>query len=1187
MSQGNKTDQTGKKPGKVPEDPLGSVDPILSTSVDVDEHLLPNLPKLTGADVPINAPPEEDLPEAEPIVQPPDTADAASFPLDDHVIVPGPDGPMCPIAARKARRRRRLKWHVSIWSILLILLAILFVVILSMSMTGRVVSLPNWMTERIEAGINAQTDRADLSLHRVDLGISPHGIPRLRLVDVGVRDLTGLEVARLNAVEGGLRLSDALRGNLKPAWLRLFGAQVTLRRRANGEFDLTFGTGGGATGDLASILDLIDSEFTNGSLADLQDISTEGLTITLEDARSGRLWQVTDGRMKVTHNDEAVDITVSFDVFNQTEELAETVLGFRAFKGRSGASLTATFKNARAVDIAAQSPVLAFLGVVDAPISGALHTVISDAGTIGDLAGTLEFGAGAVRPDPGVEPIEFEGGKVYLDYDPERERLDFTELSVTTDWGEARIEGQAYLRGWDAGWPTEMIGQLDLTSALINPPGVFEAPVALTGGGADFRLRLAPFTLEIGSLSVIQSDLRLTGSGRAAADARGWDAALQLHADKVLPEHVVAFWPIHKTTRTRDWIIKSVFDGQLTNATAAVRLLPGAKPDLSLTAEFSGMHAQVVKGMVPVKDVAGRLSIYNKQLVAAADTGHVQPEGHGAIDLAGTVFVIDDITQKPSPARVDLALRGDVPSALALLDKPPYRIFKTSKTIGADLARGGQFDLTGQVDLVLKPKLAPGEVRYDIAATLRDVVSEKLVPDHQLRLRRATVTAGNSGIELSGQGRLDSAPVTARWVQDLSSPDARGRSQVTGTVTLSDAALRDLNIIAPNGAVQGQAEARFQVDLAADNAPRLSLRSDLKGMGLSIGSLGWSKPKNSTGSLAVDAILSKPAQVTRLDVEAPGLSAQGKVYLSPGGGLDAAQFDRVQLGGWLDAPVTLTGRGAGQPLAISVTGGEVDMRRATLGSGTRGSVPGAVPISLILDRLVISSGITLTQFEGNFVQNNGTSGTFRARVGGGARIKGTAAPQANGTAFRISATDAGAVLRDAGVFKTAHEGQMELILTPGGGKGVYEGELKIKSVDIKNAPAMAELLSAVSVVGLLQQLGGKGISFTDVEARFRLDPDKVTIYRSSAAGHSMGISMDGYYHLGTGQMEMQGVVSPFFIVNSAGRLFARKGEGLIGFNYTLKGTPEAPDVGVNPLSLFTPGMFRDIFRRSPPPKPDQ
>jgi hypothetical protein len=47
-------------------------------------------------------------------------------------------------------------------------------------------------------------------------------------------------------------------------------------------------------------------------------------------------------------------------------------------------------------------------------------------------------------------------------------------------------------------------------------------------------------------------------------------------------------------------------------------------------------------------------------------------------------------------------------------------------------------------------------------------------------------------------------------------------------------------------------------------------------------------------------------------------------------------------------------------------------------------------------------------------------------------------------------------------------------------------------------------------------------------------------------------------------------------------VLTRRGEGLFGFNYRLRGTADDPQVSVNPLSILTPGMFRDIFRRPPP-----
>ena len=63
---------------------------------------------------------------------------------------------------------------------------------------------------------------------------------------------------------------------------------------------------------------------------------------------------------------------------------------------------------------------------------------------------------------------------------------------------------------------------------------------------------------------------------------------------------------------------------------------------------------------------------------------------------------------------------------------------------------------------------------------------------------------------------------------------------------------------------------------------------------------------------------------------------------------------------------------------------------------------------------------------------------------------------------------------------------------------------------------------------------------------------------------------------------MRGVISPVYIINSIGAGLTRKGEGLLGFNYSLRGTTEDPKVSVNPLSALMPGGLREIFRPQAP-----
>ncbi|MDE9449195.1 hypothetical protein J3R80_01770 [Aliiroseovarius sp. Z3] len=1141
----------------------------------------------------------EDVGSADTVTDSTPLAATARFPrrrkargLEKHEICP----------ERRARRRKRLKWHFGIWSFLLVVLATLFLALLSMSVTGHVFVLPKWATERIEEKINNQTNRVKLSLSQVELGVTRLGLPRLRLVDLGVKDETGLEIGRLNAVEGSLLLRPVLSGRVEPATLSLRGAQITIRRSRDGSFDLSLGQGIGASGDLASVLDRIDAVFTTGILSNSERISATNLTLTLEDARSGRLWQVTDGALSITQSDQAVDMTLSFDVFNQTEELAETVLGFRSVKGSSSARLTATFKNARARDIAAQTPLLTFLGLVDAPISGALRTVIDDTGQVSGLAGTLEFGAGSLSPDPAAKPVKFNGGKVYLDYDPERERMNFAQASLQSDWGEVQADGHSYLRGWVGGWPTELLGQLNVTHARISPPDIFENPLLLGQGSADFRLNLNPFRVDVGQFAITHDGALATGRARIGVGSDGWSVAIDAAADQVNPGQVTAFWPLTNGARTRVWARDNVTKGRFTNVNVAWRKEQDRPAHTALSATFDGVTVRAVKEMVPIENASGQFTIDGRRLVVTADHGVLRPLDRngkvaGVLDAAGTSFVIPQMGRRPEdptaprppvPAWVDLSVSGPLTAALHLLDDKPFRIFRDTPegAIGPDMA-SGRVELGGRIDIEMQRKAPRSAIDYQLAGTLSAVKSDTIVNGRPLELPTADLTVNTDGISISGQGRLSGVPVTGTWAQSFDGDASSGRSTVTGNMTLDQTFLEAFSIGLPADSVTGSTEASYKVALARGEAPRITLDAPLNGVGLNISALGWSKSKGSSGALSLSGKLGSVPVIEELSLRAPGLDANGSVIMAEGGGLVAAQFDRVTLGGWLDAPVTLTGRGEGKPVSVTVKGGTVDMRKTTLGSGKGGGSGGEpVPISLLLDRLIISEGITITGFDGDFTQTGGgLNGTFRGQIGGGPAIRGTAAPQPNGTAFRLTSKSAGGVLRAAGVLKNARKGEMELILAPGGRKGVYDGDLKIKNIDVHDAPAMAELLSAISVVGLLQQLGGQGIPFTDVDARFRLDPDKITIYEGAATGHSMGISMDGYYFLGSGQLDMQGVISPFYVVNSAGRIFARKGEGLVGFNYTLKGTASDPKVGVNPLSLFTPGFFRDIFRRNPPPRP--
>ncbi|MEL6587879.1 MAG: AsmA-like C-terminal region-containing protein, partial [Pseudomonadota bacterium] len=297
------------------------------------------------------------------------------------------------------------------------------------------------------------------------------------------------------------------------------------------------------------------------------------------------------------------------------------------------------------------------------------------------------------------------------------------------------------------------------------------------------------------------------------------------------------------------------------------------------------------------------------------------------------------------------------------------------------------------------------------------------------------------------------------------------------------------------------------------------------------------------------------------------------------GDLRRARLNRVDTG-WFRGPVVFTGRGRDVPPAIAIQGGTADLRQALLIGEDSGGDGDSAPLDVALSRLVVTDGIALTDLRATL---RGGGGQFRGSINGAQPIEGVLAPQSGGSAVQIRSSDAGAVLRAADFFKDARGGDLSLTLRPTDQDGQYSGALRMANLRVRNAPALASLLQALSVVGILEQLGGDGLFFQTVESDFTLRPNDIVVRRASAVGPSMSITADGTFDSTRKALDMQGVISPIYLVNGLfGALFARRDEGLFGFTYRLQGAVDNPQVSVNPLSILTPGVFRDIFRRPPP-----
>src|SRR5207248_336792 len=86
-------------------------------------------------------------------------------------------------------------------------------------------------------------------------------------------------------------------------------------------------------------------------------------------------------------------------------------------------------------------------------------------------------------------------------------------------------------------------------------------------------------------------------------------------------------------------------------------------------------------------------------------------------------------------------------------------------------------------------------------------------------------------------------------------------------------------------------------------------------------------------------------------------------------------------------------------------------------------------------------------------------------------------------------------------------------------------------------------------------------------------------------GGAIGATGNGVADLGRDRLDLQGTIVPAYALNSilgivpiiGPALLGGEGQGLFAANYQVTGSAADPQVSVNPLSAFVPGLLRRLI----------
>ncbi|MGR3501473.1 hypothetical protein [Pseudaestuariivita sp.] len=1087
-----------------------------------------------------------------------------------------------------ARARRRALPRALLWLLCVAFVGGVAAAGFALTLPGRSFVAPAWIEARVEARLQELLPQTDVRVARMRVAFERNLSPRIGLEDVELADTSGFTRLSLTDLDVGVSLAAATEGAVRARDLRVSGVVIAAARARDGSLNFAFGQSGAARqfDSLGDALAAVSAVFDDPRLGALREVQLDGVTLRYDDARAGRNWTVDGGRVALQRQGTRVALSGDFAVLGGRSVAASLGTSLTTDLETGETAFTLNVRDVAARDLASQAPALAWLEVLRASISGSLSGGFDADGALQPLRAALQLSNGALQPTDATDPVPFRLARTTLTYDPGTDVIAISQLDIDSAWAALGATGQVLLGARRNGLPEDFTAQLRFGRIVANPAGLYEEAQVIAGADLDFKIALDPFELTIGQARLRSGEMPITARGRVAAGQAGWLWGVEAAAPSLSWETVARHWPEALYPNTRRWLSANLEAAALRGVQFALRRTGPAREDRDflLSFGFDGAEVGVVRGLPPVTGAAGQFTLERGRLAITTVSGGVDAPQGGRVELGGSTFVIPDVRQKPSRGEVALRGEGPVTAILSLLDQEPFGyITKAGQQV--TLAKSGTARFDGQIALPVGTRPGPGEVAFAFDAVARDVASDVLVKGRSLTARRLDIRVDNGGLRVAGAVDLSGVPFDGAFEQPFAQGGAPGK--VTGEVTVSDAALRSFGVRLPQGYVSGSGPADVEITLARGQAPTFDVRSRLSGIGLRLDPIGWRLGRETRGTLSVSGALTQPTRIDRIALDAPGLEAEGRITLTRAGAFESLRLDRIVAGGWLDARGRLRSRGAGRTPAVEITGGRLDMRKAPFrgrtGAGQAGGAGATTPVTASLDRLTVTDGIFLAPLRAELTVGPQIEGRFSGNVGGAAPLSGLLEPSRGSTGVTVESPDAGRVLAAAGLMKRGGGGQMNLRLRPVRDRtGHYDGDLNIKNIRLRDAPAVAALLSAISVVGILEQMGGEGILFSDVEAEFRLAPDRVTLLNSSAVGPSMGISMDGFYKFADQKIDVRGVISPIYILNALGSIFSRNREGLFGFAYGIKGTTSAPNVRVNPMSLLTPGMFRDLFRKPPP-----
>ncbi|TDH61375.1 hypothetical protein E2C06_17195 [Dankookia rubra] len=738
-------------------------------------------------------------------------------------------------------------------------------------------------------------------------------------------------------------------------------------------------------------------------------------------------------------------------------------------------------------------------------------------------------------------------------------------------------------------------GLLRLDRLLLRPPA---APVgarppggALQGGGRP------PPTL------VAEGEARLADE---AGGAR-WQLQAGLTLDALAAGELDAYWPKGLAENTRDWMVQNLTAGLIRNGRWQVQAAAPASLDrveltgLAGTVEMVDATVHWLRPVPPVTGVSGSAE-FGPGWVTLRGRGGRQalPDGRpGGIELKESTVRFTGLDTDSEQAEITGQTTGPLPEIFALLRHPRLKLFERRKL--EVQAAGGQAEARVSVSFPLLADLPMDLLRIGARGRVTEARLPGALVERDVERGNFDFAVDTDGLKLNGQALWVGAPVRLNLEMDFRNG---GQSQVTERGSLTgrfDAAQVNALGVETGKVLDGQVALDARYERRRSGQGSVALRGDLRDARLGVEPLDWAKPPGTPGRFEGTLRLQGETlgSMEQMLLETPDLALRGRGVFGPKGRLERFELAEGSLGISRFAGEVRRPERAGGPWQADLRGPLLDLRPVLR---TKDQPPSAGPpdenglplqLDLRFERMTMGEGRYLHATRAR-VRSDAAGLLREARATGrtgsaaGGEFDLTLAPQGQHRLLRLTAADGGALLQAMDLTDSIRGGRLSVSgnydqLRPG---AALAGTAELEQFVLRDAPALAKLLQAMTLYGLVEAVqGGKGLVFSRLVAPFSLTPEALVLTDARAFSASLGLTAKGRLLREKRVAAVEGTIVPAYVFNTLlgrlpilGRLFSPEaGGGLFAATYRVQGPLDDPTVTVNPLAALTPGFLRGLF----------